>query len=101
MGIHASSSEAPSAGHHQTGGQAGLKEPLVYFGHSSATEYCPCDSIAAHLSSLAAVLLLIWGGGGGDKTLSSLSFGQPVVHLVSTGSGGCLQEGECGFPVPN
>lgn len=81
--------------------EAGLKEALVYFGYSSATKYCPCDSIAAHLISLTAVLLLICGGGGGDKTLSVLSFGQPVIHLVSTGSRGCLQEGECGFPVPN
>lgn len=79
--------------------EAGRKEPLVYFGYSSATKYCLCDSIAAHLISLTVVL--IWGGGGGAKTLGALSFGQPVVRLVSAGCRGCLQEGECGFPVPN
>lgn len=81
--------------------EAGLKEPLVYLGYSSATEYCPCDSIAAHMTSLTAVLLVIWSRGGADKTLSSLSFGQPVVYFISTGSGGCLQEVECDFPVPS
>lgn len=58
--------------------EAGLKEPLVYFGYNSATKYCLCDSLAAPLTSLTVVLLLIWGGGGGDKTLSSLSLGSQL-----------------------
>jgi len=73
--------------------EAGLKEPLVFLGYSSATDCPPRDSIAAHLISLTAVLLLIWGGGGGDKALSSLSFGQPVVHLVSLGPGDVCKRG--------
>lgn len=58
--------------------EAGLREPLVYFGYSSATEYCLCDSVAASLTSLTVVLLLIWGGGGGGKTLSSLPLGNQL-----------------------
>lgn len=93
MGIQASSSEAPSAGHYQTGGCT--KGALVRAGPPSISR------VAALLISPAAVLLLIWRGGGDDKTLSSLSFGQLVVHLVSAGSGGCLLEGECSFLVPS